>query len=129
MKNRKQKVKPTNAELEILQVLWEHGSGTVKFVHEQLNEKRGVGYTTTLKIMQNMTEKNMVKRKREGRGHVYFPAIEMEDTQNELLDRFLDIAFAGSASSLVMQLLDHHETSAEELKKIKKLISKLEGGK
>ncbi len=119
-------MKPTAAELEILQILWKYKSATVKFVHEKINRSKNVGYTTTLKIMQNLASKNMVGRKQEGRSHVYIPLLKKEKTQELLLDKFLNTAFSGSASSLVMQVLGNHQTSSEELKKIKELIQKLE---
>lgn len=118
--------RPTAAELEILQVLWKYKSATVRFVHDKINLKKNVGYTTTLKIMQNMAEKKMVRREQNGRSHVYIPLLKKEQTQGLLLDRFLDSAFGGSASTLVMQVLGNHMTSEEELGKIKKLIQKLE---
>jgi BlaI family penicillinase repressor len=118
--------RPTAAELEILQVLWKYKSATVRFVHDKINLKKNVGYTTTLKIMQNMAEKKMVRREQNGRSHVYIPILKKEQTQGLLLDRFLDSAFGGSASTLVMQVLGNHMTSEEELGQIKKLIQKLE---
>ncbi|UCH15380.1 MAG: BlaI/MecI/CopY family transcriptional regulator [Bacteroidales bacterium] len=123
------KIKPTAAELEILQILWKYKSATVKFVHQQINHKKNVGYTTTLKIMQNMAAKNIVKRELNGKSHVYIPVLKQEETQNILLNRFLETAFSGSASNLVMQVLGNHKTSKEELKQIKELIKKLDGGK
>lgn len=120
---------PTEAELEILQVLWEHGPSTVRYVNEKLNMNKQVGYTTTLKIMQIMTEKRLVTRNEESRTHIYSPVLGKEETQGMLLNRFLDNAFSGSAMKLVMQALGNHETSREELQKIKELIKKLEGGK
>ncbi len=119
-------IKPTAAELEILQVLWKYKSATVRFVHEKINPKKNVGYTTTLKIMQNMATKKMVSREHSGRSHLYIPLLKKEQTQGLLLDKFLDSTFGGSASSLVMQVLGNHKTSVEELDKIKKLIEKLE---
>jgi predicted transcriptional regulator len=118
--------RPTAAELEILQVLWKYKSATVRFVHDKINQKKNVGYTTTLKIMQNMANKKMVRREQNGRSHVYIPLLKKEQTQGLLLDKFLDSAFGGSASTLVMQVLGNHRTSEEELTQIKKLIQKLE---
>ncbi len=117
---------PTAAELEILNVLWESGSATVRFVHEQLSEIKTVTYTTTLKIMQNMHEKGFLTRETEGRGHVYYPNIGKEKTRSNLLERFLENTFAGSASEMVMQLLGNHKTSSEELQKIKSIINEIE---
>ena len=121
--------KPTEAELEILQLLWQHGPSTVRFVNDKLNEKKETGYTTTLKIMQIMTSKNMLKREEDGRSHVYKAVMKEEETQQQLLDRFLDTAFRGSAARLVMQALGNAKPSKEELEEIKKLIQKMEGGK
>jgi BlaI family penicillinase repressor len=121
--------KPTAAELEILQILWKYKSGTVKFVHERINTKKNVGYTTTLKIMQNMAAKKILKRKLQGKSHVYIPVIKKEETQSLLLDRFLETAFSGSAGNLVMQVLGNHKPSREEIQQIKELISKMDGGK
>ncbi|MBN2348352.1 MAG: BlaI/MecI/CopY family transcriptional regulator [Bacteroidales bacterium] len=122
-------IKPTAAELEILQILWENGSCTVRCVHEKMNRKKDIGYTTTLKIMQNLAEKKMVRRELDGKSHIYYPVLKKEETQNVLLDRFLETTFSGSASSLVLQLLGNHKASKEELLKIKALIHQLEGGK
>ena len=122
-------IKPTSAELEILQILWKHQPCTVRFVHEMHEGKKDVGYTTTLKIMQNMSAKNMVRRELKGRSHVYYALLKKEETQVMLLDRFLDTAFSGSASHLVLQVLGNHKASKEELEQIKNLINKLEGEK
>ncbi|MNS29549.1 Penicillinase repressor [compost metagenome] len=121
--------KPTDAELEILQVLWEHGPNTVRFVNEQLNEKKETGYTTTLKLMQIMHGKEMLDRDDSSRTHIYGAAIDEEATQQQLLDKFLDNAFRGSASKLVMQALGNSQTSKEELNQIRELLDQLEGGK
>jgi len=117
---------PTDAELEILQVLWENGPTTVRFVNDRLNEKKNVGYTTTLKIMQIMNDKGILNRRKKERTHVYSPALEEVETQSLLLDKLLRNAFSGSASKLIMQALGGRRTSAKELKEIKELITKLE---
>lgn len=122
-------VKPTEAELEILQVLWENGPSTVRFVNERLNRKKRVGYTTTLKIMQIMTDKNLVRRNEDSRSHIYRAMIEREETQGILLDRFLQNTFGGSAMKLVVQALGNHKPSKDELEQIKEFIKQLEGGK
>lgn len=121
--------KPTEAELEILQILWQDGPSTVRTVHEKLAEKKDTGYTTTLKNMQNMAQKGMVSRNEEGRSHIYQAEIKQAATQKMLLDRFLDNTFGGSAMSLVMQALGSRKTTQQDLQKIKALIKKLEGGK
>jgi BlaI family transcriptional regulator, penicillinase repressor len=120
------KVDPTTAELEILNILWERQPLPVKDIHDQLGEKKEVGYTTTLKIMQNMTAKGLLKRELRGKSHYYSAVYRKEETRQNLLDKFLDTAFGGSASSLVMQLLGNRETSARELEEIKKMIEKME---
>ncbi|HYG38194.1 MAG TPA: BlaI/MecI/CopY family transcriptional regulator [Cytophagales bacterium] len=120
---------PTDAELEILQVLWQNGPSTVRFVNEELNKKKEVGYTTTLKFMQIMMEKNIVTRNDEARTHIYSSNISEDYAQKKLLNKFLDATFRGSAMKLVMQALGSHKTSAEELNQIKKLIDQIEGGK
>jgi len=124
--SKKQIPKPTEAELEILQVLWENGPSSVRFVNERLNEEREVGYTTTLKLMQIMVEKGLASRNTERRTHVYKAEVAESDTQRRLLEKFLDTAFRGSATKLVMQALGQHEASREELEEIKALIEELE---
>lgn len=124
-------IKPTEAELSILQVLWAHGVSSVRFVNEQLNLQRSphekeIGYTTTLKLMQLMLEKGLLQREEsDGRGHLYRANVDEDDTQRHLLRRFVDATFRGSASKLVMELLGSHEASADELQEIKSLIDKL----
>lgn len=121
--------KPTEAELEILQILWQHGPATVRSVHERLTDQREVGYTTTLKNMQNMVQKQLLRRDDTSRSHVYSAAIRREATQRMLLDRFLETAFGGSASRLVLQALGHGQTTPEERRQIKALIDQLENKK
>lgn len=119
--------RPTEAELEILQVLWEHGPATVRFVNDRLNEKKKVGYTTTLKIMQIMFEKRLLERDESARSHLYRPSIEKGETQGLLLDRLVQTAFGGSAAKLVMQALGNHKASKEEISRIRKFLDELEG--
>lgn len=118
--------KPTVAELQILQILWSQGPSSVREVNDILNKKRDVGYTTTLKIMQIMAEKGLAVRDTSTRTHIYKATVSEGDTQKQLLNRFLETTFKGSASKLVMQALGNHEASAEELEKIKALIKKIE---
>ena len=120
------KIKPTESELEILDILWTLGKATVKEVNERLCRKREVGYTTTLKIMQIMYDKKMLKREKEGRSHIYTPLVQKEDTQGYLLDKILQSAFSGSASKLVMRLIDRNNTSQNEIDEIKKYLSEIE---
>lgn len=118
--------KPTESELEVLQVLWENGPSSVRFVNDLLNEKREVGYTTTLKIMQIMAEKGLAHRDTQNRTHIYHAAISEGDTQKRLLKSFVDSTFRGSALNLVMQALGSQEPSKDELEEIKALIEQLE---
>jgi predicted transcriptional regulator len=122
----KQPNHPTDAELEILQVLWQNGASTVRFVNEELNRKRPIGYTTTLKTMQIMTQKQMLERNEEGRSHLYKPLLQETPTQGRLLNRFVENAFGGSALKLVMQALGDRKTSTEELRQIKDYLNDLE---
>jgi len=119
-------IKPTAAELEILNVLWENGTSSVKFVNEKLSEKKQVGYTTTLKIMQMMFEKKMLTREQKGRSHIYTPANKKEDMQAALYDRFLESTFGGSAKKLIMHALGRNKGSKDELNEIKKFLESLE---
>jgi predicted transcriptional regulator len=118
--------KPTDSELEILQVLWQHGPSTVRFVNDQLSQKREVGYTTTLKILQLMLDKVLVLRDDDTKTHVYRAAVREEETQGLLLDRFVDAAFGGSAMKLVMQALGTRSTSSDELAQIRGLLNEIE---
>lgn len=118
--------KPTDSELEILQILWQNGENNVRFVNEKLNEKRIVGYTTTLKLLQIMTEKGLVQRELDGKTHLYKAAIKENEIRQALLDKLLDTAFGGSAMKLVVQALGNSKTSQEELNQIKSLIKDME---
>ncbi|WP_172678818.1 BlaI/MecI/CopY family transcriptional regulator [Jiulongibacter sediminis] len=115
-------IKPTEAELEILQLLWQRGPSSVREINDELNKSRDVGYTTTLKIMQLMHGKNILNRTEQGRYHVYEAAVSQENTQKQLLEKFVDSAFGGSTMSMVMQALGNHKASKEELEEIKKLL-------
>ena len=119
-------IKPTESELEVLQILWEHGSASVRFVHEILEAQKEVGYTTTLKIMQIMAEKGLVYRDTSSRTHIYKAAISEKQTQAHLLEKFVDTTFRGSAMKLVMSALGTNKASKEELAQIKELIRKME---
>jgi predicted transcriptional regulator len=120
---------PTDAELEILQVLWQNGSQTVRFVNDKLNQQhteKEIGYTTTLKFMQLMLDKGLLTREIIERSHIYTPAVPEEQMQTQLVKEFVDAAFRGSASSLVLRALGNGETTQAELEKIKALISEIE---
>jgi len=118
-------IKPTESELEILRVLWEHGEATVRVVHEELSKTKDAGYTTTLKLMQIMHEKGMVKRDETNKTHKYTPLISREKTQKQFMGKMIDTLFQGSSTQLVMQALGNHKTSKEELDEIQKLIDNL----
>jgi predicted transcriptional regulator len=118
--------KPTESELEILQVLWQHGPSTVRFVNDQLNQRREVGYTTALKLLQLMLDKGLVLREDDSKIHVYRAAVREEETQGLLLDRFVNATFGGSAMKMVMQALGNRTTSADELAQIRSLLNQIE---
>lgn len=119
--------RPTQSELEILEILWETGPATVREVNEKLEKKgRNVVYTTTLKTMQIMAEKGFLTRALNGRMHVYTAKVQASATRNALIDRIVNAAFGGSAAKMVLQALGNHKASAEELHEIKALIRKLE---
>ena len=121
--------KPTESELNILQVLWEKGPASVRSINEELSRTRDVGYTTTLKLLQIMTDKGLVTRIKDGRNHIYSAAVEQNTTQQQLLDKLLNGVFGGSSKKLVMQALGNSQPSKEELEEIRQYIERLEGGK
>ena len=120
---------PTPSELAILQILWKDGPSTVKHIHEKLSEEKEVVYTTILKTMQVMSERGMLRRTAKGRKHIYQAAVDQDDTQDQLLDRFLDKTFSGSASKLVLKALGNYNASKEELDLIKQFIEKKKNNK
>ncbi len=117
---------PTNKELAILGILWNNGPSTVRQVNEEMNKQQKTGYTTTLKLMQIMTEKGLVVRDDSKFQHIYKPAISEEKTQNQVVGDLLEKVFSGSAEKLVMRALSAKKVSAKELSKIKKMIAKIE---
>ena len=114
--------RPTDAELSILRVLWERGASTVRQVHEALAETRDTGYTTTLKLMQIMADKGLVRRNETARTHIYSAIAGQEQTQRQLVQDLVDRAFGGSAAQLVLRALSADGTTDDELKAIRKLI-------
>jgi BlaI family penicillinase repressor len=118
-------IKPTEGEMEILQVLWQKGNCTVREVHEDLN-KKDAGYTTTLKLMQIMHEKGLVDRDTSAKTHIYRALINQEKTQQQLVNKMIDNVFNGSAARLVMQALGNKTASQEEIDLIKEYLEKLE---
>ena len=116
---RKPTPRPTDTELAILRLLWEHGPSTVRQVHARLGE---VGYTTVLKMLQIMTEKGLVQRDESRRAHVYAACTSRERTQGQLVRDLLDRAFEGSAAQLVMRALSAKGASEEEITEIRRLL-------
>ena len=121
--------RPTQAELEILAVLWERGPSSVREVHDELRARRETGYTTVLKTLQIMTEKGLVARDESQRSHIYSARAPQRETQRQLLDDLLERAFSGSSSALVMQALATRRASPEELDAIRRLLDEIEGGR
>jgi BlaI family transcriptional regulator, penicillinase repressor len=120
-------LRTTDSELEILEILWESGTATVRQVNEELEHKgKNVGYTTTLKMMQIMTEKGLLDREIDGRTHIYRPLLQAGTARNALIDRIANAAFGGSAMKLVLQALGNHKATPDELREIKALIDDLE---
>ena len=120
-------IKPTESELEILQIIWTKGFATVREVHEELGKTKDVGYTTTLKLMQIMHEKGLVKRDDSMRTHIYQAAVNKEKTQKHMLTKMIDSLFGGSPTQLVIQALgnDKQNMSEVELAQIQELLNSL----
>jgi len=118
---------PTKSELEILQVLWEFGPSTVRFVNDKLNEqKREVNYMSTQKLMLIMLDKGFVTKDASQMTHVYQATADEDKTKGQMLDRVVDNLFNGSASNLMMQLMGNKKLSPKEMEEIKELIKKLD---
>jgi BlaI family penicillinase repressor len=117
--------KPTESELEILQILWEKGTCTVRDVHEVLEKTKDAGYTTTLKLMQIMHEKGLVERDTSAKTHIYKALINQQKTQQHLVNKMINSVFNGSAARLVMQALGNHSASKEEIDSIKEYLDQL----
>lgn len=118
-------LKPTESELEILQILWEKESCTVRDVHEILEKNKEAGYTTTLKLMQIMTEKGLVIRDTSSKTHIYRAVATQQKTEQHLVNKMIDNVFNGSAARLVMQALGNHSASQDEIDSIKKYLDEL----
>jgi BlaI family penicillinase repressor len=118
---------PTRSELHVLQILWQHGPSTVRFVHDILNrQKAAVQYTSTLKLMQVMTENGMLGRDETNMKHIYSPLMEEQKTKGFILDKFIDSMYQGSVGNMVMALLGNDKTSKEDLQKVKDLLAKMD---
>ena len=115
-------IKPTESELEILQVIWKKGQCTVRDVHEELAKNKDAGYTTTLKLMQIMHEKGLVERDTTSKTHLYKAVISQEQAQQTAIDKIISTVFKGSTSDLVIQALGHHKASKDEIDAIKKYL-------
>lgn len=118
-------IKPTESELEILQVLWSRETASVREVHEELAKSKDVGYTTTLKLMQIMHEKGIVKRDDSFKTHIYQAAVSKEKTQKHLLGKMINTLFGGSPTELIIQALGNHKASPQELEEIQHLLDNL----
>lgn len=118
-------IKPTESELEILQILWDKKQATVREVHEQLSLNKESGYTTTLKLMQIMFEKGIVVRDDSSKTHIYKPNISKDNTQKQMVGKMVDALFGGSTSQLVMQALGSTPPSKAELDEIQQLLDNL----
>ncbi len=114
--------KPTAGELEILHVLWERGPSTVRNVYDALREKKPIGYTTVLKLMQIMTSKGTLRRNEEQRAHVYEACVPPEKTKRQFAADVLERVFEGSASELMMHALEGRRTSHEEIEQLRRIL-------
>lgn len=123
-----QSPRPTDGELEILRVLWSLGPSTVRQVHDELSQKRNVGYTTMLKLMQIMTDKGLLLRDKSQRSHIYRARQKEAVTQKQLVKDLVSRAFGGSTEKLVMQALSSKKATAQEIADIRKLLDEMEGG-
>ena len=124
---RRKSPRPTDRELTILRILWDNGPSTVRQVNEAMNEDENTGYTTTLKLMQIMTEKGLLLRDDSQFKHVYRPALTEEKAQKQLVGDLLDRAFSGSAEKLVMRALSAKKVSTKELTSIRKMLDEFKG--
>ena len=119
-------IKPTESELEILQVIWKKGQCTVRDVHEELAKNKDAGYTTTLKLMQIMHDKGMVERDTTAKTHLYKALVTREQAQQTAIDKIISTVFKGSTSDLVIQALGHHRASKDEIDAIKDYLKQFE---
>jgi BlaI family penicillinase repressor len=123
------KIEPTKSELEILKVLWQHGPSPVRLVMQEINKTRELNYTATLKLMQLMVDKDILKRDERKMQHIYQVVEDETQTKAHLLDKFLDNLYNGSAASLMMQLAGNKKTTQEDLRKMRRLLDQLENEK
>ena len=119
--------RPTDGELEILRVLWREGPSTVRDVHSILSKaKPGTGYTTVLKLMQIMADKDLVSRDEKNKAHIYSPRIREDQTQKQMVGDLLDRVFGGSAARMVMQALATKKANPQELAEIRHMLDEFE---
>jgi BlaI family transcriptional regulator, penicillinase repressor len=118
--------RPTGAELALLRVLWARGPSTVREIHDSVSDEKETGYTTTLRILQNMAEKGLVARDESRRSHVYRAVDQAEQTQRQLVRDLLRRAFGNSPGKLVVQALSEETVSADDLAEIRRLLDELE---
>jgi BlaI family penicillinase repressor len=116
---------PTDKEIQILSILWDTGPATVRQINDEINKQQKTGYTTTLKLMQIMTDKGLLIRDDSNFQHIYTPAISEEGTQNQIIGSLLEKAFSGSAEKLVMRALSAKKISPDELARIKKMLNEM----
>jgi BlaI family transcriptional regulator, penicillinase repressor len=122
-----EKPEPTRAQLEILQVLWKHGPSTVRFVNDQLNQqKQSLSYTSTLKLMQIMHEKDLLKRDESSMTHIYSANLEEQKTKGVVLKKFVDAMYNGSVKSMMLELLGNEKTTNKDWDTIKQLLNNLD---
>ncbi len=120
-------LRPTDRELTILRILWDSGPCTVRQVNDAMNADGSTGYTTTLKLMQIMTDKGLLRRDDSQFKHIFTPALTEEKAQKQLVGDMLERAFSGSAEKLVMRALSAKKISARELSRIRKMLDEFEG--
>ncbi|SPE38895.1 Transcriptional repressor, CopY family [Candidatus Sulfopaludibacter sp. SbA3] len=120
--------RPTDAELEILTVLWRRGASTVRDVHEAITQRKPTQYTTVLKMLQIMAEKRLVRRDEKQRAHIYEAAQPREWTQRQLAGDLLQRAFNGSAKGLLLGALSSRKASKEELAELRRFLDEYEKG-
>lgn len=123
-----EQIKPTASELEILNILWSRGASTVRDVHEILEREREVGYTTTLKLMQIMHDKTLLKRDERSKSHIYSANVSQDKMRGQMVKGMIDTMFNGSAKQLVMQALGSHKANAREIEEIKKYLDEIGKG-
>lgn len=122
MRKRPQLPRPTEAELELLNILWDKGPATVRDLHQAVSVKRPLGYTSVLKLLQIMTEKGLVEREESGKAHIYRPAGTQQETQSQLVREMSERLFSGSAAALAMHALSTQPVSDWELEALRHLI-------